>query len=108
MFRRLNTLLQHGKDLSHVACQQCLTIQPEAGEDAGAQYTVDVGRQDLIGTVHQDVPADFLLVKKDSEVFGHLGGLVQVEFHVQVVGGIGTAYLREQFGNAAEVLAFHP
>jgi hypothetical protein len=37
------------------------------------------------------VPADFLFVEKDGQVFRDLGGLIQIELDMQVIRGAATA-----------------
>src|SRR5262245_39878015 len=100
MLRRIESLLELGEHLPHVAFKQRFAVEPEAGEDARAPDVVGIARHGLVLAAHEAMPADLSLVEEDGQVLRNLRVFKEVEFLVEVVGRAAQTNLSKKLRRA--------
>src|SRR5216683_1089362 len=85
MLNRTESAVEGAQNASQIAFQESGHVKPQTGKNVRADHSLGGHRLDLVSAFPQPMPAYFLLLHKESNIFSHPRLLIEYLLNSQVV-----------------------
>ena len=107
MSRRRESLLDNGKEFWQIHAPECVRIQPQAGEIAGAKDAVGAGFKRLKLAVDTHFPVELVMIRVNDQILANSHPFVEFEFRIQVAVTARHGTLHHKLWSSCGVIALH-